>query len=107
VCIQVINNEAMMFVIKIRFTAPLETVNNHVVAHRFFEDHFYSTGHFICSGAILGRTGNVIICVANSTEEVEQIITQDPYQTHNVAKYEVVPFIPTKYISSLVTIIKQ
>jgi len=63
-------------------------------------DKYYSLNKFICSGAQVPRTGGIIICNADNKSEVENIITEDPFNIHLAASYEIIEFTPTKFASA-------
>lgn len=68
-----------------------------MVEHRAFLDKYYALNRFICSGAQKPRTGGVILCKAGSKAEVEHIISEDPFNIHGAATYQIIEFSPTKF----------
>lgn len=90
-----------MFIIDLHYIAPLEELDKHLAAHRQFLDKYYAQSLFIASGAKSPRTGGVILVIANSTEEVEKIIAEDPFHQHQLAKYTITEFTATKYHPAL------
>jgi len=39
----------------------------------------------------------VILCNSKNLEEVEMIISEDPFYINKIAEYEIIEFLPTKY----------
>lgn len=95
-----------MFIILIKYSKSLETVDRHVVAHCEFLDECYQKHYFIASGPLNPRTGGVIISQLNERKQIEEIIQQDPFHIHNMADYEIIEFIPTKYHQNFSSFIK-
>jgi uncharacterized protein YciI len=89
-----------MFVVILKYADGLEKIEEHLVAHRLFLDKYYGLNKFICSGAQTPRTGGVILCKADSLEEVKQIVSEDPFNIHGAAEYSIIEFTPTKYASA-------
>jgi len=89
-----------MYLIILTYQKNLTEVEKHLEAHRAYLDKHYVSGHFIASGAQMPRQGGVILCKADSRGEVEAIITQDPFHKHQIASYQIIEFIPTKYAES-------
>ena len=85
-----------MYIIILTYQKELSEVEKHLEAHRTYLDKHYASGHFIASGAQVPRIGGVILCKAR-TGEVETIIAQDPFYQHQIATYQIIEFIPTKY----------
>jgi len=86
-----------MYVIILTYTHGLKEIEEHLVEHRMFLDKYYALNKFICSGAQNPRTGGVIMCKANNKEEVELIISEDPFNIHGAATYQIIEFCATKY----------
>jgi uncharacterized protein YciI len=61
----------------------------------------YALGNFLASGRKVPRTGGVILARGASRDEIETIITLDPFYRHDVAEYEITEFSPTMTIDEL------
>ncbi|MFA6630592.1 MAG: YciI family protein, partial [Sulfuricurvum sp.] len=61
----------------------------------------YALGHFLASGRKVPRTGGVILARGASCEEIEAIVTLDPFYRHGVAEYEITEFSPTMTVDAL------
>lgn len=86
-----------MYIIILTYQKDLSEVEKHLEAHRAYLDRYYTSGHFIASGAQVPRKGGVILCKADSKEEILGIIAQDPFHEHRIATYQIIEFIPTKF----------
>ncbi|AZA84996.1 GTP cyclohydrolase [Chryseobacterium lactis] len=86
-----------MFIISLTYKVALENVEQHLPEHNVFLQKYYDSGKFIASGRKEPRSGGIIIANAQSKNEIEQIISEDPFYTHQIADYEITEFIPSKY----------
>ncbi|KDN13519.1 hypothetical protein SALWKB12_0374 [Snodgrassella communis] len=67
-------------------------------------DH-YDAGHFIASGRQVPRVGGVILCCASSKDAAEAILQGDSFYIHQIAEYEVIEFVPNKYVNGFEVLI--
>ncbi|MGH1519213.1 YciI family protein [Chryseobacterium sp. JK1] len=86
-----------MFIISLTYKTSIENVESFIPQHNVFLTKYYELGHFIASGRKEPRTGGVIIGNAASKDEIEKIISEDPFYIHQIADYEITAFVPTKY----------
>ncbi|RFU65127.1 YciI family protein [Peribacillus glennii] len=86
-----------MFLVLLTYRKPLEEVDKFLDGHISFLDKYYEQKVFICSGRRNPRTGGVILANVKTEQEMQAIIEEDPFYSHNLAEYEVIEFIPTKY----------
>jgi uncharacterized protein YciI len=84
-----------MFLVVLSYSKPLTEVDRFAAEHRAFLDRYYASGNFLLSGRREPRTGGVILCVARSRSEVEDIVRDDPFYREKIAEYEIVEFVPT------------
>lgn len=90
-----------MFIISFTYIKPLEEVDVLLEEHVIYLKEQYELGHFLASGRKVPRTGGVILARGVSREEIETIITLDPFYHHHVAEYEITEFIPTMSVDEL------
>ena len=83
-----------MFVAISVYQKPLEEVNQHSAKHAEWIVKHYASGRFLASGRRVPPLGGVIIGRAESLEEFQAVLAQDPYQLLGVAQYEVYEFTP-------------
>jgi uncharacterized protein YciI len=67
-------------------------------------DH-YDAGHFIASGRQVSRVGGVNLCRASNKEAAEAILQGDSFYIHPIAEYEVIEFVPSKYVNGFEVLI--
>lgn len=86
-----------MFLTILKYTRPIEDVISHLDDHIKFLEKYYAQNKFICSGRQEPRTGGIILCNAKDKAEVNLIMKEDPFYINNIAKYEIIEFMPSKY----------
>lgn len=86
-----------MFVILVTYKKPLKIVDKHLEDHVNFLEKYYQKGCFIVSGRKNPRTGGVIFSKLATKSQVENIIMKDPFYIHEIADYEIIEFIPSRY----------
>jgi uncharacterized protein YciI len=84
-----------MFIISLTYIKSLDEVDALLEEHVEYLNEQYRLGNFLASGRKVPRTGGVILARAVSREEIETIITLDPFHAHRVAEYEITEFSPT------------
>lgn len=86
-----------MFIISLTYKASMETVEAFIPEHNNFLEKYYRMGNFITSGRKEPRTGGIILAIADSEQEIREIIKEDPFYIHQVADYDIIEFMPSKY----------
>lgn len=86
-----------MFIVILEYEKSIEEVMNHLNDHIVFLEKYYDINKFICSGRQEPRTGGIIICNGKDKDEIISIMKEDPFYKNNIAKYEIIEFIPTNY----------
>lgn len=86
-----------MFIAILTYKKPLEEVDRFLQAHRDYLAAHYAAGDFIASGPQNPRVGGVIMIKAANREEVNGIISQDPFNINGIADYQLVEFTPTMF----------
>ena len=81
-----------MFVIELIYKVPLTKIDAHMTAHVKFLKKYYASGHFVVSGRKIPREGGIIVAVGDSRDEIEAIITEDPFHQHGLADFRVIEF---------------
>jgi len=90
-----------MFIISLTYIKSLEAVDALLEEHVEYLKEQYALGHFLASGRKVPRTGGVILARGASREEIETIITLDPFHRNGIAEYEVTEFYPTMTVDEL------
>lgn len=86
-----------MFIINLNYIVPLEQLDAHMTDHVKFLRKYYSKNMFVASGRKVPRTGGIILALAKSKEEVEQIISEDPFYIHKLAEFNITEFQTSQY----------
>jgi uncharacterized protein YciI len=86
-----------MFIINLNYIVPLEQLDAHMTDHVKFLRHYYKKNVFVASGRKVPRTGGIILALAKSKEEVEQIISEDPFYIHKLAEFTITEFLTSQY----------
>jgi uncharacterized protein YciI len=81
-----------MFVIELTYKAPLADIDARMRAHVAFLKKYYAAGNFLVSGRQVPRTGGIIIALADSREQIESIMAEDPFCKHGLADVRIIEF---------------
>ncbi|MGA9047227.1 YciI family protein [Sulfuricurvum sp.] len=84
-----------MFIISLTYIKPLEEVDALLEEHVEYLKEQYRLGNFLASGRKVPRDGGIILARAVAREEIETIISLDPFYRHKIASYEITEFTPT------------
>jgi uncharacterized protein YciI len=85
-----------MFVIELEYVAPLASIDAHMREHMAFLNKYYASGHFLVSGRKIPRDGGIILAVGSDRTEIEQIVEEDPFHRHGLARFRVIEFRPSQ-----------
>jgi uncharacterized protein YciI len=96
-----------MFIINLNYIAPLEKLDEHMVEHVKFLQKYYKKNIFIASGRKVPRTGGIILALAKSKEEVEQIMNEDPFYNLRLADFTITEFLTSQYHQELKNLLKK
>jgi uncharacterized protein YciI len=86
-----------MFIINLNYIVPLEQIDAHMTEHVKFLKKYYKQNTFVASGRKVPRTGGIILALAKSREEVEQIMREDPFCRHDLAEVTITEFLTSQY----------
>jgi uncharacterized protein YciI len=81
-----------MFIINLTYIVPLEKLDAHMGEHMKFIREYYKKNVFIASGRKVPRTGGIILALARSKEEVEKIMSEDPFLKLKLAEFSILEF---------------
>ena len=81
-----------MFVILLDYVEPLERIDQAMQEHVAFLERCYAAGVFLASGRRVPREGGVILAVAPSRGDLDEIMAHDPFVVQGLATYEIVEF---------------
>lgn len=81
-----------LFVVDIEYIVPMDRVEPVIDSHMDFVRAAYEDGRFLMSGPKVPRSGGLIIMTADSADEAEIYLEQDPFAQEKVAKFRVTEF---------------
>lgn len=84
-----------MFIISLTYNVSLAVVEEYLEEHKQYLKRHYDKGQFLLSGRKKPRTGGVIIATVNDHDQLDKILSEDPFYQHGVADYEIIEFTPT------------
>ena len=96
-----------MFIFNLTYVKPISDVEQFLPEHIQYLEKYYTSKKFICSGRKVPRTGGIILCNCATKEEATEIIAQDPFYKEQIAKYDIIEFVPTKLVDTFQTIIEE
>lgn len=86
-----------MFIVNLTYVVPLEELDKHMADHVKFLKKYYKRNVFIASGRKVPRTGGIILALAESAEQLEEILHEDPFYTHALAEFSITEFLTSQY----------
>jgi uncharacterized protein YciI len=95
-----------MFIINLNYIVPLEELDEHMTAHVKFLQKYYKKNIFIASGRKVPRTGGIILAIAESQAQVDEIICEDPFYIHKLADFSITEFLTSQYHPELKKFLK-
>lgn len=96
-----------MFIINLHYIVPLEQLDAHMTEHVKFLQKYYKLNKFVVSGRKVPRTGGIILALAKSSEEVDQIIREDPFYQHKLAEFSVTEFLTSQSHPEMKKVLKM
>ncbi|MDD2438411.1 MAG: YciI family protein [Parabacteroides sp.] len=96
-----------MYIVSLTYKASLEAIDKELNNHIDYLKKQYAAGNFLASGRKIPRNGGVILAKAQSREELDEILKQDPFNQNNLADYEVIEFVPSMTSKELNYLLEQ
>jgi len=85
-----------MFIVNLTYIKPLEEIEKAIKAHSIYLEEQYVKKNFIASGRKIPRDGGIILSKMDSKDELEKVLEEDPFKKLNIAKYDIIEFVPSK-----------
>lgn len=85
-----------MFIIDLNYIVPLDQLDAHMSEHVQYLHKYYKLNVFVASGRKVPRTGGIILALAKSRTEVEQIINEDPFIIYKLAEFSITEFLTSQ-----------
>ena len=96
-----------MYIVSLTYKESLEAIDKELNNHIDYLKKQYAAGNFLASGRKIPRNGGVILAKAQSREELDEILKQDPFNQNNLADYEVIEFVPSMTSKELSYLLEQ
>jgi uncharacterized protein YciI len=96
-----------MFFIDLKYLASFEDVSVYMDVHLNHLQKYYDEKVFVVWGSKVPRTGGVILAFANSREQIEAIISEDPFYRHKLAEFTVTEFLTPVHHPDLLTLLSS
>ena len=84
-----------MFIIFLKFSENKSQASEHMAAHNKWVTDNISSGNFLVAGTLQPKQGGCIVANIHSKDEVEDIISRDPFVEHNIVCPEVFEVSPS------------
>lgn len=81
-----------MFVIELEYIADLSDIDARMAEHVAWLKKHYAAGRFLVSGRKIPRDGGIILAVGESREQIEELVKDDPFVAHGLARCRVIEF---------------
>ena len=85
-----------MFALIARYTRPAEEVDRLLDEHRAWITRNADAGRILLTARQVPLTGGLILARGRSTEEMWEMIREDPFHASGMAEYEVLEFQPVR-----------
>jgi uncharacterized protein YciI len=96
-----------MFIVDLKYIVPLEQIDAHMNDHVKFLRKYYKQNVFVASGRKVPRTGGIILALAGSMDEIQQIISEDPFYVHKLAAFTITEFMTSQHHPVLKGLLKS
>jgi uncharacterized protein YciI len=83
-----------MYVVLLTYMKPWSEVMRLAPAHRAYAATRYADGSYLMSGRKPDRSGGVILALARDRAALDEVLSGDPFWREQVARYDVVEFLP-------------
>jgi uncharacterized protein YciI len=90
-----------VFVIELSYKVDLSEIDAHMAAHVAFLKKYYAQGNFLVSGRKIPRDGGIILAVGKSREQLEKIISEDPFHRLGLADFRIIEFRASQRASNI------
>lgn len=95
-----------MFIISLTYIVPLEELDQHMAAHVKYLKKYYKKNIFVASGRKVPRSGGIILALADSEEQVREIISEDPFYKLELAEFNIINFLTSQFHPDLKDLLK-
>jgi uncharacterized protein YciI len=96
-----------VFIISLHYIVPLEQLDAHMADHVKFLRKYYAKDIFVMSGRKVPRTGGIILARADAPEDIEKIMSEDPFVIHKLAEFTITEFLTSQFHPALKTFLNK
>lgn len=96
-----------MFIIDLKYIAPLEKLDLHMADHVKFLRKYYKKNIFVTSGRKVPRTGGIILALGSSKAEIEKIMGEDPFYALKLVEISITEFMTSQYHPEMKSLLGQ
>ncbi len=89
-----------MYIIELTYKVPVSEIDNNMSAHIKYLDKYYHSGNFLASGRKEPRDGGIIFATAETIQEINDIVAEDPFNVLGLADYRIIRFKATKKVKA-------
>lgn len=89
------------FTVLIHYLRPIPEVDQVAPRHRAYLGEIFNKGLLVASGPLVPRTGGILWMRADSREEIERIVEEDPYAREKIATFQILEFDPKTLLPAL------
>lgn len=90
-----------MYLVELTYIKPIEEIDKQLKPHIEFLKKYTSTGKIIMAGRKLPRTGGMLIINSKTRNELDEILSEDPFMIHDLASFNIQEFVPSIIIDEL------
>jgi len=94
-----------MFIVSLTYKVPLEKIDEELDNHIRFLKKQYALNNFHASGRKVPRTGGIILSLLNDKSKLEAILNEDPFSKKDLAKYDIIEFVPSMTSDELTSLL--
>ncbi len=85
-----------MFIIDLTYIVSLELIDEAMPEHLEYLERNFKKGYFVASGRKVPRTGGIILATSPNSDDLHELIKEDPFIRLNLASVTITEFTPTK-----------
>jgi uncharacterized protein YciI len=93
--------EMKMFLVLMRFGPARAKAGDYMEGHRRWLQRGFDEGVFVLSGSLKPNLGGAVLAYNTTLDDLQQLISEDPFVAHDVVQAEVLELAAAKAIESL------
>jgi len=93
----------IFYIVSLKYKVPLDEAGKVFPEHIAYIEKYHAAGKYIISGRREPRVGGVLVAANCSRDEIDKIVEEDPYNKKEIADFEIIDFIQTRFLDSRLT----